>query len=122
MSNPKVLIVGHSADEAAKLEAVVSAAGFAPISARTGADAIERAKAEAPALILIDVVTPPTDGYETCRELQADVAIQHIPVIAVSTRSQKADQLWARLQGASNLLAKPCAPDELVGALRDALI
>ena len=122
MSNPKVLIVGHSADEAAKLEAVVSAAGFAPISARTGADAIERAKAEAPALILIDVVTPPTDGYETCRELQADVAIQHIPVIVVSARNQKADQLWARLQGACELLARTCSPAELVGAIRKAMI
>lgn len=122
MPNPKVLIVGHSADEAAKLEAVVSAAGFAPISARAGTDAIERARAETPALILIDVVTPPIDGYETCRELQADVAIRHIPVIVVSTKNQKADQLWARLQGASNLVAKPCAPDELVGAIRNALI
>jgi CheY-like chemotaxis protein len=122
MSNPKVLIVGHSADDAANLEAVVSAAGFAPIRAGAGADAIARAKAEVPDVILVEVVVPPTDGYETCRELQADVAIRHIPVIVVSTRNQKADQLWARLQGASNLVPKPCAADELVDAIRNALI
>jgi twitching motility two-component system response regulator PilH len=122
MSSPRVLIVGHSTDDAATLEAVVSAAGFAPIRAATGADAIERARAEIPDVILIDVVAPPTDGYETCRDLQADVAIRHIPVIVVSTRNQKADQLWARLQGASNLLPKPCATDELVDAIRNARI
>jgi len=122
MSNPKILIVGHSADDAANLEALVSAAGFAPIRAGTGSDALERAKAEVPDVILIDVVAPPTDGYETCRELQADVAVRHIPVIVVSSRNQKADQLWARLQGASNLVPKPCAADELVGAIRSALI
>lgn len=122
MPNPKILIVGHTADDAAKLAAVVSAAGFAPVRAAAGANAVERARIEAPDVILIDIVAPPTDGYETCRDLQADVAIRHIPVIVVSTRNQTADQLWARLQGASNLVAKPCAPDELVGAIRNALI
>ncbi|MGH8030552.1 MAG: response regulator, partial [Arenimonas sp.] len=77
---------------------------------------------ETPDLILIDVVTPPTDGYETCRELQADVAIRHIPVIVVSSRNQMTDQLWARLQGACNLLPSPCGAEELVGAIRSALI
>ena len=122
MSSPKVLIVGHNADDAANLEVVISAAGFAPLRAATAADAVERARAVVPDVILIDVVAPPTDGYETCRELQADVAIRHIPVIVVSTRNQKGDQLWARLQGASNLVAKSCAADELVGAIRNALI
>ena len=122
MSKPKILIVGHSAGDAANLEAVVSAAGFAPIRAAAGAEAVERARAEVPDVILIDVVAPPTDGYETCRDLQADVAIRHIPVIVVSTRNHKSDQLWARLQGASNLVPKPCAADELVGAIRNALI
>ena len=122
MSNPKVLIVGTTADDARKLEAAVSAAGFAPISAVGGTDAVERARTEVPDVIVVDVVTPPTDGYETCRELAADVVVQHIPVIVVSTRNQKLDQLWARMQGASNLVAKPCAADELVGAIRNALI
>jgi twitching motility two-component system response regulator PilH len=122
MPNPKILIVGHSADDAATLEAVVSAAGFAPIRAAAGADAVQRAKSEIPDVIVIDVVAPPTDGYETCRDLQSDVAVRHIPVIVVATRSEKADQLWARLQGASNVVPKPCAADELVGAIRNALI
>jgi twitching motility two-component system response regulator PilH len=122
MSSRKILIVGESSVEAANLQAVVSGAGFAPICATPGTEAVERARAEAPDLILVDVVAPPTDGYEVCRELQADVAVRHIPVIVVSSRSHKSDQLWARLQGACNLVPKDCTPDELVGAIRHALI
>jgi twitching motility two-component system response regulator PilH len=122
MSSRKILIVGDAAVEAANLEALLCEAGYTPIYAPAGPEAIERARTERPDLILIDIVVPPVDGYETCRDLQADVAVRHIPVIAVSTRSRQADQLWARLQGASNLVAKPCSPAQLVGAIRNALI
>lgn len=122
MSTRKILIVGDPMVDAASLEAAVRGAGFAAIYASPGTDAVERARAEGPDVIVIDVVVPPTDGYETCRELQADGAIRHIPVIVVSTRHRQADQLWARLQGACDLVAKPCSPEQLVGAIRNALI
>jgi twitching motility two-component system response regulator PilH len=121
MSNRKILIVGDSIDEAAHLLALVVDAGFVPICAAS-ADAVERARAEIPDLILVNVVAPPTDGYETCRDLRADVAIRHIPLIVMSARSHQSDQLWARLQGASNLVGQPCSGEQLLGAIRTALV
>lgn len=117
----KILIVDDSAAEVANLKAIVSEAGWMPVCAMSGAEAVTRAKAERPHLILMDVIMPGMDGYEAVRQLQADLATKHIPVIIVSTKNQKADHLWARMQGASTLVGKPYSRDELVGAIQTVL-
>ncbi|MGQ0587637.1 MAG: response regulator [Gammaproteobacteria bacterium] len=120
MSTPKILIVDDSDTRAARLEAIVRDAGFTPVHA--GSDALERARAERPDLILLNVVIPEADGYEVCRELRQDRAVRHIPVIAVATPRSQADQLWARMQGASDVVSAPYSIEQLIGAIRTALI
>lgn len=116
----KILIVDPATGNGGHLRDLVRQAGWVPVCA-AGEDAIERAKAERPAVVLMDLVLPPVDGYEVCRQFRADQATRHIPVIVVSGRAQKADQLWARMQGASDLVSKPCDVDGLLGAIRIAL-
>ena len=114
----KILIVDDSATEVANLRAIVSDAGYIPLSAMSGPEAVERARAEKPAAILMDVIMPGMDGYEAVRQLQVDEVTRRIPVIIVSTKNQKADHLWARMQGASCLIGKPYSREQLVGALQ----
>ncbi|HVJ61495.1 MAG TPA: response regulator [Tahibacter sp.] len=112
------MIVDDSVAEVANLRAIVTEAGWMAISASSGREAVDRAKSEKPHLILLDIVMPEMDGYEACRALQADPATKAIPIVMVSTKSQKADQLWARMQGAKALVGKPYSKTELIDAIK----
>src|SRR6187549_1783737 len=57
------------------------------ISASSGAEALERAFADHPQLILMDVVMPGMDGYEVCRRLRAEESTRTTPIILVTTRA-----------------------------------
>ena len=120
MPTPKILIVDDSDSRAARLDAIVREAGYTPVHA--GNDVLERARAERPDLILLNVVVPEVDGYEVCRELRNDRAVRHIPVIAVASPRTQSDQLWARMQGASDVVGQSDPVEQLLGAIRTALI
>jgi twitching motility two-component system response regulator PilH len=117
----KVLIVDDSAAEMAMMKAIVSEAGYFPITAVTGREGVEKAKSEAPSLILMDIVMPDVDGYEAARQLHVDAATKNIPIVMVSTKNQKADHMWAKMQGAKALVGKPYAKEDLLAAMRSAL-
>jgi twitching motility two-component system response regulator PilH len=123
MPTLKVLIVEDSPARGEQLAALVQEAGFAVARVGRGQDIVERARAERPDLVLLDLVAPPTDGYEACRELRGDPAVRHIPLIVVAPMpSPLADPLWARLQGASDFTGPEKSPDHLLASIRTALI
>ncbi len=121
MSLRTVLIVDDSVAEVANLRAIVTEAGWLAITAASGREAVDRAKSDKPSVILMDIVMPEMDGYEACRALQADPTTKAIPVVMVSTKNQKADQLWARMQGAKSLVGKPYSKSELIDAIKSAV-
>lgn len=120
MSFRTILIVDDSSAEIANLRAIVTEAGWAAITANSGREAVDRAKSEKPHVILMDIVMPEMDGYEACRALQADPATKAIPIVMVSTKNQKADQLWARMQGARSLVGKPYSKGDIIDAIKAA--
>lgn len=120
MSTPKILIVDDSASRAARLEAIVRDAGYIPLPA--GPHVLERARAERPDLILVHVELPEADGFELCRALRGDRALQHIPLLTIVAARGRVDHLWARLQGASGVVDEPPSAEQLLGAIRNSLI
>jgi twitching motility two-component system response regulator PilH len=122
MSLCTVLIVDDSAAEVANMRAIVTEAGWVAISAASGREAVDRARSEKPSVILMDIVMPGMDGYEACRVLQADPATKAIPIVMVSTKNQKADHLWARMQGAKALVSKPYSKTDLIDAIQSATV
>lgn len=117
----KVLIVDDSAAEVALMKSIVSEAGFFPITANNGKDGIEKARTEHPHLILMDIVMPDCDGYEATRQLASDASTKGIPVVMVSTKNQRADQMWAKMQGAKALVGKPYKKEDLVAAITSSI-
>lgn len=107
MAVSKVLVCDDSATDLAHLTDIVSKAGCTVISADNGADALEKARQERPDMIFLDIIMPEMDGYETCRKLTADPDTKHIPVVFVTSKDQKADRVWAQMQGARDLVSKP---------------
>ena len=58
------------------------------------------------------------DGFATCRELSSDASTKDIPVVFVTSKDQKADRMWAEMQGAKAYITKPYQPDEIIDQLK----
>ena len=110
----KILIVDDIRSEVQLISNLLGPQGYHCIQASDGVEAMERARAERPDLILLDIVMPGQDGFATCRQLKRDATTKDIPVVIVSSKSGESDRFWAQKQGAADYLAKPFAPDELM--------
>jgi DNA-binding response OmpR family regulator len=91
------------------------------IQAHNGAEAVAQAKANKPALILMDVRMPKMTGYEACKVLKEDENTANIPVVFLSAKGQEAEVKLGKELGAVEYIIKPFAPDELVHRVRDIL-
>ena len=93
-------------------------AGWQVTTASNGQQALEKAKADRPSIVFLDIVMPEVDGYMTSRMLSEDAATKGIPVVFVSTKNTRVDQVWARAQGGKALIGKPYTSDQIVDALK----
>ena len=114
----KVLVVDDSTVDVTNMKTILADIGCFVITASNGAEAVAKAKAEKPAMVFLDIVLPEMDGYEACRLLAADPATKNIPVVFVTNKGQKADQVWGQLQGAKGYLVKPVRSEQVVEQLK----
>lgn len=91
------------------------------ITAHDGAEAVDKAIAEKPDLILMDVVMPRMDGFEACRRLHEEPATRAIPVIMVTTRGEANNVETGFALGCSEYVTKPINTLELVTKVRSYL-
>jgi two-component system phosphate regulon response regulator PhoB len=87
----------------------------------TGEEAVAKAGAKCPDLILLDLMLPEMDGLDVCRQLKSDAAVQHIPIIMVTAKGEEADVVTGLELGADDYVAKPFRPKELIARIRNVL-
>jgi CheY-like chemotaxis protein len=87
------------------------------LTAADGAEGLQLAVREHPDLILMDLSLPVIDGWEVARRLKADVALHHIPVIALSAHAMIGDREEALQSGCDEYLSKPLDEDLLFAQL-----
>ena len=87
---------------------------FRSLTALDGEQALEKARAEHPDLIVLDIMMPKLDGYETCKMLKADASTKDIPVILLSAKGRNVDQKIGFEVGADDYITKPFSPRKLV--------
>jgi len=117
MTVKKVLVCDDSITELTHIKSIVEGAGYLTVTASSGIEALSRAKSEQPDLIFLDIIMPEMDGFEACRKLRQDPATKHIPVIFVTSKHQKADRVWAQMQGAKDFISKPYSPNQIIEKL-----
>jgi twitching motility two-component system response regulator PilH len=117
MGIQKILICDDSQTDLANLKNALGSTNCILITANDGEEAFKKAKSEKPDVIFLDIVMPGMDGYAACRALRDDPETKHIPVIFVSSKHQKADRVWAQMQGAKDLIAKPYEPKDVIEKL-----
>jgi len=112
--NSKVLIVDDSKMDLEMLKTIVSKEGYEVITAISGQEAVDKAVTVNPDLIFMDVIMENKDGFEACREISSKNETKHIPIVFVTGKCQKADRIWAELQGGKALVGKPFTRDQIV--------
>lgn len=117
----KVLIVDDSESQLYALSKIVEGAGHEVITAENGELGVEKALAEIPDLILMDVVMPGLNGFQATRKISKDNSTAHIPVIFVTTKDQETDRIWGMRQGASAYITKPVDKSALLDAMNKAM-
>lgn len=118
MARARILIVDDSPTDLSIISAPLLAWGFEVITASDGEEAIAKAAAERPDVILLDVVLPRQNGFQVCRTLKKSAESGHIPVIMLTGKSQPSDRFWGLRQGADEYVTKPFQPDALVSSIQ----
>jgi len=114
-----VLLVDDDARNIFALSSVLERRGMRVKSATTGREAIELLDATPGlAIVLMDIMMPEMDGYETMREIRRNVAYRRLPIIALTAKAMIGDREKCLQAGASDYLAKPVNTEQLISALR----
>jgi two-component system cell cycle response regulator len=113
-----VLVVDDVPANVKLLEAKLSNEYYDVVTAKDGYEAIEQTKARKPDLILLDVMMPGMDGFETCRQLKLDKDVSHIPVVMVTALSEPSDRVQGLEAGADDFITKPINDTALFARVR----
>jgi two-component system, cell cycle response regulator DivK len=116
---PLVLIVEDDPESRGFLVDLLNHHGFRTDAAHNGLQALDKALASTPDLVLADIVVPGIDGIELCRRLRADARTRAVPVVAVTGYEDRHYRVRAMEAGANRVLIKPLEPDSLIREVRE---
>ena len=114
----RILVVDDVPANIRLLEAKLTAEYYQVASAPEGFEALRLAHSWQPDLILLDVMMPGMDGYETCRRLKDDAGTLHIPVVMVTALGDPGERVRGLEAGADDFLTKPVEYDTLLARVR----
>jgi two-component system cell cycle response regulator len=114
----RILIVDDVPANTRLLEAKLTAEYYQIATAQDGFEALRLTTSWQPDLILLDVMMPDLDGYETCRRLKSDPKTLHIPIVMVTALGEPSERLRGLESGADDFLTKPVEYDTLLARVR----
>ena len=115
LPNKKILIVEDEPDVVDLLTLQLrKAGGFSTVTAQDGADGLKKARAESPALIVLDLMLPRMSGLEVCKILKTDSSTRHIPIIMLTAKAEEVDRIVGLEFGADDYVTKPFSPREML--------
>jgi len=121
MERKKILLVDDSAAVLLMERMILAKSQYDIVEARDGQEGVEKALAEKPDLILMDVVMPRMNGFEAVRRLREQEATRNIPIIMVTTRGELESVESGYASGCSEYITKPIDGLELLTKVRSCL-
>jgi len=117
---PRIIVAEDDPDLLRMLEHVLRAIGDVE-TAVDGREALEKAQAHKPDVIVTDLMMPRMDGLALAKELKSDPALAGVPVVMLTAKTQPRDVIAGINAGARYYVTKPFKTDELVAKVRKAL-
>ena len=118
MPKPFILVVDDNKITTKLLRRYLEANGFDAKEAYDGIDCLEKVEEQYPDAIVLDVMMPRMDGYETVRKLKENENTRHIPVVIVTALNDVANQLKSIEAGSDDFLSKPIEEKLLIAKVR----
>ena len=118
MAAPQILLVDDNPRNLQVLYQTLEGQGYRLLAARSGKDAITIAERAAPELILLDVLMPDIDGYETCARLKADARTRDCAIIFLSALNDARDRAHGLDLGAVDFVNKPFQAEEILARVK----
>jgi CheY-like chemotaxis protein len=118
----KILIVDDDLESVKLIGLMLERRGYEISAAQSGAQALTKAQAENPDLIILDVMMPDMDGCEVCRRLRANAATADKPIIMFTAKTQVDDKVAGFQAGADDYLTKPVHQEELASRVEAVLL
>ena len=117
----RILVVDDEPDIIALVAYHLARSGYRVSTAATGTEALQAARDEQPALVVLDLMLPELSGFEVLERLRADKALADTPVLMLTARRDEPDRVQGLSLGADDYLVKPFSPQELVLRVRNIL-
>ena len=116
-----ILIIDDSPTDVRVFTTLLERAGHQVVAVGSAEEGIERARAELPHLIIMDVIMPGMNGFQATRTLTRDPITSGVPIVMITTKSMETDRVWGLRQGARAFITKPVNEKELLGCINDLL-
>jgi two-component system phosphate regulon response regulator PhoB len=110
----RILVVDDEPDIVALVAYHLAKSGYRVSTASSGTEALESARRDRPALVVLDLMLPGMSGYDVLEQLRADDATRGVAVLMLTARREEGDRIQGLSLGADDYLTKPFSPQELV--------
>ena len=118
---PPVVVADDSEPILDLIVLTLQRAGIETVTAADGAAALERIREHSPRVVILDAMMPNADGYEVCRTLRADDALEQPHVIMLTANAREVDRERAEQAGVSEFMTKPFSPKLLRERVKELL-
>jgi two-component system, chemotaxis family, sensor kinase CheA len=113
----RILVVEDSATMAQQLTTILTRAGFSVSVARDGLEGLEQVRREAFDIVSTDIVMPRMDGYEFCKKMREDARLETLPLVALTSKTDKLDRIRGFEAGIDEYLTKPVEEEVYLATL-----
>ena len=113
-----VLVVEDTPSEMELMSHYLRESGYFVINAVSAKEALEKAIAQKPDVIVTDIVMPGMSGFELCRSLKKNPVTGNVPIVICTSKNQEIDRLWGMKQGADAYISKPFTKEQLVRVIK----
>jgi two-component system phosphate regulon response regulator PhoB len=117
----RILVAEDEQDVRELIARNLKAAGFTVLTADDGGEAIEKARKEHPALLVLDIMMPGMTGLEVCKALRGDPLTTKLPILVLTAKAEEVDRVLGLELGADDYMTKPFSPRELVLRIKSIL-
>ncbi len=114
----RVLVVDDEPQVVRVITDALRGEGFSVVSARDGAECLRKVESERPDLVILDVNMPVMDGFKTLHALRETEETKNLPVVMLTVRHERGDELAGWMAGADLYLKKPCKMERLISGVK----